>query len=245
MAITHFKKLSLFSVLLLTLPSFSYAANPVGQMVWVKGGVHASGEAGSRVLSRRSTVYEHDSITTDAGGSGEIVFSDTSLLTLRVGTAFSIDSYKFSKGNHSDDHSTLSVAKGGFRTITGLISKSNPSGYQVNTPVATIGVRGTEYDVYCGSNLQDVNSNGQNGCAFALESGSIYVANSACQRDLDSSHRYAVAFSPSECPELVSHRPAAFNYLVPIVKPPSGQSKVVSSFCLSENNKNDPQCKIG
>ncbi|HEC12200.1 MAG TPA: hypothetical protein ENI80_02970, partial [Acidiferrobacteraceae bacterium] len=39
------------------------------------------------------------------------------------------------------------LIKGGLRAITGLISKLNPGGYNVQTPVATLGIRGTEFDV--------------------------------------------------------------------------------------------------
>lgn len=42
----------------------------------------------------------------------------------------------------------LHLLKGGFRTISGLIGKTNHDGYQVTTPVATIGIRGTDYYVY-------------------------------------------------------------------------------------------------
>ena len=37
------------------------------------------------------------------------------------------------------------LLKGGFRSISGLIGKVNHDEYQVNTPVATIGIRGTDY----------------------------------------------------------------------------------------------------
>ena len=39
----------------------------------------------------------------------------------------------------------FSLLKGGFRSISGLIGKVNHDDYQVTTPVATIGIRGTDY----------------------------------------------------------------------------------------------------
>ncbi len=39
----------------------------------------------------------------------------------------------------------FSLLKGGFRSISGLIGKINQDEYQVTTPVATIGIRGTDY----------------------------------------------------------------------------------------------------
>jgi hypothetical protein len=40
------------------------------------------------------------------------------------------------------------LLKGGFRTVSGLIGKANRSDYEVTTPVATIGIRGTDYYAY-------------------------------------------------------------------------------------------------
>lgn len=50
----------------------------------------------------------------------------------------------------------LHLLKGGFRTVSGLIGKTHADDYQVTTPVATIGIRGTDYyaficDLACAS----------------------------------------------------------------------------------------------
>ncbi|NGY04615.1 FecR family protein [Solimonas terrae] len=42
----------------------------------------------------------------------------------------------------------LRLLKGGFRTVSGLIGKTNADDYLVTTPVATIGIRGTDYYAY-------------------------------------------------------------------------------------------------
>jgi hypothetical protein len=39
------------------------------------------------------------------------------------------------------------LLKGGFRTVSGLIGKADVNAYKVSTPVATIGIRGTDYIV--------------------------------------------------------------------------------------------------
>ncbi len=39
------------------------------------------------------------------------------------------------------------LLKGGFRAVSGLIGKADPSEYLISTPVATIGIRGTDYIV--------------------------------------------------------------------------------------------------
>jgi hypothetical protein len=115
-----------------------FAANSVGHVVWTKGAF----SAGGRSLERNSPIFEGDVLVTGAASQAEVAFTDNSLMTFKAGTQFSVDSYHFKKkgGNF-----TGSLATGGFRTITGLIAKNHPANYAVNTPVATIGVRGTDY----------------------------------------------------------------------------------------------------
>src|SRR5690606_25689794 len=39
------------------------------------------------------------------------------------------------------------LMRGGFRAVSGLIGKADPNEYRIATPVATIGIRGTDYIV--------------------------------------------------------------------------------------------------
>jgi hypothetical protein len=129
--------------------SAAAADEVIGQVIWVKGSVKATQGTVTRVLERRGALYAHDVITTDDTGSGEIAFTDSSVFTLRASTELKIDDYAYKKDQPpGTDKSVMTLVKGGFRTITGAIPKNNPDGYQMNTPVATIGVRGTDYSAY-------------------------------------------------------------------------------------------------
>lgn len=47
--------------------------------------------------------------------------------------------------NNDGSRAWMTLLKGGFRTVSGLIGKVNRDAYRITTPVATIGVRGTRY----------------------------------------------------------------------------------------------------
>lgn len=127
----------------------------VAKVVWVKGTCTASppGSDTKRALKTASEVYMHDTLMTDAGSEAQIVFTDNSTMTLRPETKLYINEYNYKKPGKkaAEAPSTASyimdLIAGGFRTITGAIAKENPDNYQINTPVATIGVRGTEFSV--------------------------------------------------------------------------------------------------
>jgi hypothetical protein len=127
----------------------------VAHVVWVKGAVYATqpGTAERRTLKTSSNIYMNDTLTTDADSEAQIIYSDNSIMTFRPNTKFYINEYNYvpkapkSQGGKSVGRYVVDLIEGGFRTITGFIAKDNPDDYQVNTPVATIGVRGTEFTV--------------------------------------------------------------------------------------------------
>ena len=135
------------------------------QVVWVRGTVKATyPDQTARVLARGSAVYEKDTINTEGDGSGEISFTDNTIVTLNPSTVFKIEQYFFNQEKPSQGGQyVMNLVKGGFRTVTGFVAKAQPANYQVKTPVATIGVRGTDYQGVCPK------TPGQ--CAFGLLHG--------------------------------------------------------------------------
>ncbi len=225
----------------------AYAEQKIGQVVWVQGSVQSSSSSGTpHALQRRSAIYEHDTITTGASGSGEIVFTDNSIVTLRADTTFKVDQYKFNPNTPNDNKYVASVAKGGFRTITGLISKAHPDNYQVNTPVATIGVRGTDYSLF-----YSVSS----GLQVKLSQGRISLVNPAGRVDLDVGQKKVFAtIRDIKTRPVITNKPSAVFKTQPAITPAAissngvvtqpvttapvgkviqvGPTKPVSGFCI-------------
>ena len=95
-----------------------------------------------------------------AGNNGiaVLVFPDDSRVTLQPRSEFVIRSYGYNKASVKDSESVLELLRGGLRVVTGLIGKIAPDNYQVRTPVATIGIRGTGFDLLCKNNCIEVQS---------------------------------------------------------------------------------------
>ncbi|MCW8919588.1 MAG: FecR family protein [Gammaproteobacteria bacterium] len=118
-------------------------------MLLAVGEVTAEDAGGAmRVLKRRSQILEGDTITVAQGGRAQIRFSDGSLLSLPESSQFRVDEYQLDANEPDRERAIYSLLKGGMRTLTGAIGKKNPENYRVNTPVATIGIRGTAYHAY-------------------------------------------------------------------------------------------------
>lgn len=136
---------ALLAVVLLV-PS-ARAAGEAGVILYASGSVTAtSGNGVTRELARRSPVYAGDLVRTKADGRAQIRFTDGGIVALKPASELRLDEYAYGSGG--DQKSVMSLIKGGFRTMTGAIGKLNKADYKVNTPVATIGIRGTLYEVW-------------------------------------------------------------------------------------------------
>lgn len=121
------------------------SAEPVGKVLAVSGAAQAQAVAGGqRALAQDAVVERGDTLITGADGSLQVRFVDGALLMVRANSRIRIDDYR-AEGNTL--HSVMSLLAGGIRTLTGRISKARRDAYLMNTATASIGVRGTDYEL--------------------------------------------------------------------------------------------------
>jgi len=132
------------AALLLSLAGLAHAAEPVGTVLTVKGVVTAERAGGEAVfLDTESAVHEGDTIISAEKSFAVISFIDDSRVVVRQESELLIEGYRFDEDERS---SVLNLLKGGIRAVTGTIARENPDNYKLETPVASLGVRGTSYD---------------------------------------------------------------------------------------------------
>jgi len=103
------------------------------------------GQAGSQAapLVEGSKVYSDDVIVTDLSGIGQIEFVDKTKLAVGPGSTLTLDRFIYDPKRNKTDI-VIGFGQGTFRFITGV---GTHRGYEITTPAATIGVRGTAFDV--------------------------------------------------------------------------------------------------
>ena len=174
-----FKTLSLVcSLMLLLICIPAYGESLAAHVILSKGVVTATDQDGAaRPLKRRSKIFSGDIIKTGPKGSVQLRFVDKALMTIKASSEMDISSYLFKQpGDTSNkEQALMTLVKGGFRTISGQIGKGEKSAYKVDTPAASIGIRGTNYEVQ-----QEPNGS----YVMAVYSGGISVENSAGTIDL-------------------------------------------------------------
>jgi len=147
--------------LLFFLPLPSLAAEPAGKVTAAQGEVTAAGKNGTiRSLAQDAPVFAGDIISTGPNSKVRIIFSDQGVIFLRPSSRFVIDAYQHS-GSAAKDESKFSLVRGGFRAVTGAIGQANKDRVQIKTPVATIGIRGTDHEGrFCAGDCLDLTNIG-------------------------------------------------------------------------------------
>lgn len=207
---------------------------PVGKVIWVKGSFKAiMPNQEERNLQKASIIYEHDTLVTGNNSQAQIAFTDNTLMTFRTDTTFYIDKYKYNASPNNSSHSVgsyvMNLVEGGFRTVTGAIAKNNPSDYKVNTPVATIGVRGTDYSIYVHDGEIYIGYIQGSPCMTSKKSSDV-KNNTLC---LSQDKPYGYIPQNGAIPVPISQRPPVFQEKLPVtpatVAPFSGGAPADSS----------------
>ena len=144
----------LISVLSLLLVSPAAFGDEAGTVVFARGDVTAE-RAPPVALTKGDSVEDDDTIATGEASRAQLLMIDGAKIAIRPASRLRIEEYSHTAPaaatlTTSEDKSSVSLLKGGFRTITGAIGKDDPDEYEVRTPVGVLGIRGTDYTaVFC------------------------------------------------------------------------------------------------
>ncbi|HUC52275.1 MAG TPA: FecR family protein [Xanthobacteraceae bacterium] len=119
------------------------AQEAIGAISRIQG--EASGTRGTTTqpLGANAPVYPNEVVSTGDGTRLEITFKDKTQLTLGEKVRLTLDTYIF---NRTAGLGTIRFeVAGAFRFVSGRLSKLAKANVSVTTPVANIGIRGTDF----------------------------------------------------------------------------------------------------
>ena len=128
--------------MLLACAPWAAAKERIGTTVFARGAVTASLENDIRLIGHGTPIYEQDVLTTGGGSFAIVELDDGTEMILRPNTVFRFDEYRTGEGGES---MRLNLFKGGMRTVTGSAARRAPDAFELRTPVATIGILGTDF----------------------------------------------------------------------------------------------------
>jgi len=111
----------------------------------------AKGDYGALAFGQR--VESGATIKTGATGRVVLRFDDGQMVSISEGSLFVISDYKFNAHKPAESNFAVSLFKGGMRAVTGAIGEANKNNVSFKTPVATVGIRGTDFQLYMDNKL--------------------------------------------------------------------------------------------
>ena len=201
-------------IAILTATAFGFAGTTAlantGQVTHLSGTLSAKKADGTvRILSLRSEVTSGETLSTETGTYANIRFADGANMTIKPNSAIKIEQMKYDPSKPKEDSFVATLVAGGLRMITGLLGQRSRGSFRMSTPTATIGIRGTTF------NVDDCSSGGP-GCSdlapgvyVGVTDGSVEVANPAGSIVLGVG-QYAVV-PPNEAPKPTTNPGLAFS----------------------------------
>jgi hypothetical protein len=149
----------------------AYAKDPIGVLSAVVGTINI--ERAGKVFAGATAdkVFEQDKIITFGKSRAQILLADQTAINISQNAELVLT--KFVYGG-DEETVAIKVSKGTFRFISGKVATSSPEKVNVETPVATIGVRGTEF----------IGQIDQAESLVALFNGKIQVANQSYTQEV-------------------------------------------------------------
>ena len=112
----------------------------------VTGKVRVMRKNGGVELTTGMLLYASDRLVSERGASAGLAFRDGTLLTVGPAAEVELQNYVFEPATAKYAFSVY-LAKGSAVYESGKIGKIDPSAVRVDTPTATVGVRGTRFIV--------------------------------------------------------------------------------------------------
>lgn len=161
-------------------------AATAGQVIFAAGGVTLErGPGATQSVGKDTTLAQGDKIVTDATGYAYVRMADNALLVLRPNSSLVIERWQYDAKQPQASQIKYFLAHGVARYASGKGSQAAKDQFRFNTPMAAIGVRGTDFTVRAAAQSTYV----------TVAQGGVVVGkfNEACRAD---------ALGPCEGPEV-------------------------------------------
>ncbi len=203
-------------------------AAPAGNIIFVTGDaqiIRAGSPLPSNAIGSEATkntvVNEGDTLVTGKAGAMHIRMNDEGFISIRPETRLMVQSFIWNGKEDGLERSVLSLLRGGFRTITGVIGRRTKDNYRVITPTATIGIRGTDHEPhYIEPAAPGEAASGEPGTYNKVNVGATFIRNATGTVELGPNEAGFASATPGKPPVRLSVLPGFMrNAPVPLGTP--------------------------
>lgn len=167
--------LILIFTLVLSASLSTAAPVPVGEVAAVRGKAEAAGtDKVKRVLSPKALIFSDDTLQTSHQARLQVMFRDNSIISMGPDSEISVEKYSL---NSQGGEMKTRIKEGAFHIMGGSIAKDSPDNFVTETPVATIGIRGSMFALNIREDRLSVVFLGGRGIDVFNSSGSVAITN--------------------------------------------------------------------
>jgi hypothetical protein len=174
------------------------ADTQIGSVTRIQGEAFWRAGSSLAMLSLGAPIFSNQKVGTGADARLELTFDDGTQLTLGEHADMTLDTFVYDPAQGTGKMAL--AVKGAFRFVSGQVSKQPNKEVAVTTPVATIGIRGTEF---WGGPIDD-----QVLGVFLID-GAVTVTNTAGEQVLDTPGQGTNIATPDAAPGAVTIWPQA------------------------------------
>lgn len=135
---------ALLALFILFLAPPVWAAKSIGTVTSLEGQAYAVNAGERRNLKEGAAVLEKDTLTTMPESAMIVTFVDETEMSMGENTSMSMEHYSFEEDEGGLSAFASRLFRGFVKLVTGKIVEQEPDNFNLSTPVATVGIRGTE-----------------------------------------------------------------------------------------------------
>jgi len=128
-------------------PAGQVHAATAGVFQFVAGDVRVALAAGSeRPATKGGLISVGDTVATAKESMAQIKMGDGAIIVVQPESRLTVAEFHYAGAEDGTEKVKFSLEQGGFRSVTGAIGRSHKGNYLIETPIAHIGVRGTDHE---------------------------------------------------------------------------------------------------
>ena len=186
-----------------------------GVFQFVAGEVQVQSANGAGKPARKGTPLSvGETVLSEKSGTAQIKMGDGAVVVVQPGTRVTVVEFRYDGREDGSERVRYRLEQGGFRAVTGAIGRSNKDNYLIETPIAQMGVRGTDHESYYFSAPQPANGGiAQPGVYNKVNVGLVFIRTEAGEVVV-APNQVGYAASAGEMPSLLPGIPGFFNRTV-------------------------------
>jgi len=170
-----------------------------------------SAGGGERVARKGAPVSVGDTFLTAPGALAQLKMGDGAIVVVQPESRLTVAEFHYTGVEDGTEKVRYRLDRGGFRAVTGAIGRTNKKNYLIETPVAHMGVRGTDHESYYFPATGPVAGDGAKPGAYnKVNTGRTYIRTGAGEVEIDPNQVGFVA-SAGDVPVILPSVPGFFN----------------------------------